>query len=405
MRSVKSCKIVTPVWFAFLLTFISALATAQDYVLANNNSYPANSVSVFQISNASLINVSTVETNGEGFGGATELSGATQSIAEDGKNTCVFVGNGYSGTISAMKVIDAKPYLQVVDTYASPPGGSGPFFSIGITVSNGYLYVYNIGSAFAPPTMDVWRITPGCTLTLSGGYPNVRGLGEGAIDSMAVTPNGKFLIATYGDGSVGSYAIGGGSFSLVSQELIAGLRVGQGAFAVSVAISSNGQWAIFGDEPVGYYGTTQLDVANIDSNGVLAPTTSYGGTGSLGQGTDTNGIALSPDNRFVYVVGLYLQETTVSFNATTGVITYPNGCLTTLHGSYGFAASSQPALVTNSGAGRGIYISEQGTYGSPDSYIALLGVNSHTGCATEATDSPFTDPNGSNMSSISSYSR
>lgn len=390
---------------SFSLFVIKSNSAAQDYVVGNNDGYPTNTVSVFEVSGTSLLNVTAVETGGQGLGGG-RFSSVTQSIAQDGKNTCVFVGNGYSSTISAMKVVDAKPYLQVVDTYSSPSGGSGQYFGIGITVSNGYLYANNTGNGSTiSPNIDVWQITPGCTLTYASSYPDTYGLGDGIIDGMAVTPNGKYLVVAYGDGSVGSYAIGGGSIALVSQELIAGRGVGQGAYAGSVAISSNGQWAIFGD--FSPFNTTQFDVAGIGSNGVLAPTTTYGGTGSLGEGLQTNGISLSPNNQFIYSVDTGSgQETTVSFNSTTGVITYPNNCLLDLKGyTMEWSYASQSAIVANSGSGGGIYISEGFLNGSQHSYIALLGVNPKTGCVTEAPHSPFADPNGNALQSITSYTR
>jgi hypothetical protein len=387
------------------LLVIKSNSAAQDYVVGNNDGYPTNTVSVFQVSGTSLVNLSTVNTNGGGLGGG-RFSSVTQSIAQDGKNTCVFVGNGYTSTISALQVIDKKPYLQVIDTYSSPSGGSGQYFGIGITVSNGYLYANNTGNGSSiPPDIDVWQITPGCTLTYSTSYPDTYGLGDGIIDGMAVTPNGQYLIVAYGDGSVGSYSIGGGSINLVSQELIAGRGVGQGAYAGSVAISSNGQWAIFGD--FSPFNTTQFDVAAIASNGVLQPTTTYGGSGSLGSGLDSNGISLSPNNQFIYVVDTGSgEETTVSFDSTTGVITFPNNCLTHLKGyNTDWSYASMSAVVANSGSGGGIYISEGFLSGSQTSYLALLGVNPKTGCATEAPQSPFADPNGNALQSITSYSR
>jgi DNA-binding beta-propeller fold protein YncE len=273
-------------------------------------------------------------------------------------------------------------------------------------VSNGYLYANNTGNGSSiPPNLDVWQITPGCTLTFATSLANTTGINNGVIDGMAVTPNGKYLVVAYGDGSVGDYAIGSGSISLIGQEMIAGHGVGQGAYAGSVAISSNGLWAIFGD--FSPFNTTQFDVAAIGSNGQLAPTTTYGGTGSLGPGLDSNGITLSPNNQFIYVVDTGTgQETTVSFDATTGVITYPNNCLTDLKGyNSEWSYASQSAVVANSGSGGGIYVSEGFLNGSQNSYIALLAVNSKTGCVTEAPHSPFADPNGNDLQSITSYTR
>jgi hypothetical protein len=389
----------------FLFLFQVSSYAATDYVVGNNDGYPTNTVSVFAVSGTSLVNVTTVQTGGQGLGGG-RFSSVTQSIVQDGKNTCVFVGNGYSSNISAMQVIDKKPYLQLVNTYSSPDGGSGLLFGIGLTASNGYLYANNTGNGSSiPPNIDVWQITSGCTLTFSTSLPDTVGINNGVIDGMAVTPNGNYLVVAYGDGSIGSYAIGGGNISLIGQEIIAGRSIGQNASAGSVAISSNGQWAIFGD--FSPFNTTQIDVGAIASNGEIGPTTSYGGTGSLGNGLQSNGIALSPNNQFIYTVDTGSgQETTVSFDSTTGVVSYPNNCLTNLIGyNRLWSYASQSAVVANAGSGGGIYISEGFLNGSQDSYIALLGVNSKTGCVTEVQKSPFADPNGNALQSITSYSR
>jgi hypothetical protein len=395
---------VTLTLLLLLLCGSSAFAT-NYYVVGNNNSFPTNTVSVYEVSGASLVNVSTVLTGGAGSGGGYFAESA-QSIVQDGSNTCVFAGDAGSPDISAMKVIAAKPYLQVVSNYVSPDGDASSSDGIGILVSGSYLYANytgNLGTGGSvTPAIGVWKIGSGCTLTFATHYTSAIGLNGGPIDGMAVTPNGKYLVVGYGDGSVGSYAIGGGKISLIGQEIISGSGVGAGASAGSVAISSNGLWAIFGDFSLS--NTTQFDVAGIGSNGALAATTTYGGTGSLGAGIDTNGIQLSPNNKFIYAVDSYSgQETTVSFDATTGVISYPNACLTSLNGyNLNFTYASQVAAAAPVASGVGLYISE--AFLGVDSYIALLQVNSTTGCATEVPKSPFVDSSGNTLESIAAYS-
>lgn len=217
---------------------------------------------------------------------------------------------------------------------------------------------------------------------------------------MAVTPNGEFLVVAYTDGSVGSYQIGG-NIVLVGQEMASGSGVGSGAYAASVAVSHDGKWAIFGDSSAS--NTTQVDVASIGSNGVLASTTTYGGDGSLGSGLNSTGIAMSPDNRFIYVVDSDSgQLTTLSFDTTTGIVTYPNDCLTNLKDyNKNWATASQVAVIGDAGTGTGLYVSEGFLTG--DSYIALLNVDSKTGCTTELPRSPFADSNGGSLQSIATF--
>lgn len=390
---------VLAIAFAVLVAFASTNASATRYfVVGNNNTTPTNTVSIFIVSGTSLFRVTTVATGGAGTGGGY-FAEAQQSIAQDGANTCVFAGDGGSGDISAMKIISTSPYLSVVSNYVSPDGDTATNFGLGITVSGGFLYANYTGGT-TTPAIGIWKIGAGCTLTYVK-HLQTTGLNGGTIDGLVATPNGKYLVAGYGDGSVGSYAIGGGNIALIGQEIIAGNAVGAGAYAGSVAISSNGNWAIFGDFSPS--NTTQLDVAAIGSNGALAATTTYGGTGSLGAGVDTNGIQLSPDNRFIYVIDSYSgQETTVAFDATTGVVSYPNPCLTNLRGyNTNFLYASQAAAIAPSGAGTGLYISE--AFLTSDSYIALLGVSSTTGCANEMPNSPFVDAAGNSLESIASF--
>jgi len=86
----------------------SAAAAPHYYVVANNNNSSTNSVSVYQISGTSLVSLTTVPTGGMGNGGGY-FAAATQSIAHDGTNTCVFAGDAGSADISAMKVIPNRP--------------------------------------------------------------------------------------------------------------------------------------------------------------------------------------------------------------------------------------------------------------------------------------------------------
>jgi hypothetical protein len=392
---------VAVIFGAVLLAFCGAGAfAANSYVITNDNNSAANSVSVYKVTGHSLTRLGTVPTGGTGVG-AGYYSQVTQAATQDATTGCVFAGDAGSGDIAALKAINSSPYLQVVGNYTSPFGDSGATSGIGVTLSNGYLYAA-YDTSF---TIGVWQIGSGCVLTfVTHLTTGTVGLNGGPIDGMAATPNGSYLIAAYGDGSVGSYAIGSGTITLVGQETIAGQGVGGGASAAGLAISSNGNWAIFGD--LSASNTTQIDVANIGANGMLATTVSYGGNGTLGNGLDSGSVQLSPDNRFIYLADtLSGQETTVSFNATTGVVSYPNACLTNLQGyNTKWLEASQVADVTKMGAGGGIYISEASFGLTADSYIALLKVNPNTGCATEEPGSPFPDPAAPSLQSISSFS-
>lgn len=184
----------------------TANAATHHYVIANNNAFPTNTVSVYEVSGASLVPLPTVPTGGTGSGGGY-FAGVTQAVAQDGTNSCVFVGDAGSMDISAMKMVTPSPYLKVVSNYASSEGDAD-IAGLGIIASSGYLYANYTGNTInggsVNPALAVWKIGSGCKLGFVGQLANTSGLNGGAIDGMAVTPNGKYLVVAYGDGSVGS---------------------------------------------------------------------------------------------------------------------------------------------------------------------------------------------------------
>ena len=169
----------------------TAHAASHHYVVANNNTFPTNTVSVYEVSGASLVPVAAVTTGGTGSGGGY-FAGVTQSVTQDGKNVCVFAGDASSIDISAMKVVAGSPHLEVVSNYVSPDGDADSNAGLGITTSGDYLYAnYTGGRAYngstVNPALGVWQIGSGCTLSFVGHLANTSGLNGGPIDGMAVT--------------------------------------------------------------------------------------------------------------------------------------------------------------------------------------------------------------------------
>jgi|GEM_PF-6550786 len=81
----------------------TANAATHHYVVANNT-FSGNTASLYEVSDASLALVTTVPTGGTGSGGGYFV-GATQPIARDGANICLFAADASSLDISAMKVV------------------------------------------------------------------------------------------------------------------------------------------------------------------------------------------------------------------------------------------------------------------------------------------------------------
>ena len=389
----------------FLVATAGSAFASRNYVVANNNTSPTNTVSVYELSGttleSSLVSVVNLATGGAGTGAGFPANVALAVLDRNYPvGYCVFAGDAGSGDISAMKPINTSPYLQLVGNYRTPEGDEASAGGLGLVIFNTseLLGNYTGNGSNVLPALGFWDVNVGCKLDTIAHLP-AAGLNGGPIDSMAVAPNQRYLIVAYTDGSVGSYGIF--NIGLIGQEMIAGSGVGSGAYAGSVAVSHDGKWAIFGDSSAS--NTTQLDVASIGSNGVLGPTTTYGGDGSLGSGLNSTSIALSPDNQFIYVVDSGSgQVTTLSFDTATGIVTYPNNCLTDLKGyNASWATASQVDVMGDAGTGQGLYVSEGFLTG--DSYIALLEVNSTTGCTTELPRSPFVDSNGGSLQSIATF--
>ena len=388
------------------LTAGSAFASHR-YVVANNNVPGTNTVTIYELSGdtlgASLVAVTTVPTGGAGIGGGYPAN-PTIVTARYPTPGCVFVGDAGSGDIAVMKPINQSPHLQLVGNFHSVDGDAATAGGLGLVVSGpGYFYAsYTGNGSNIPPAIEVWYDSTGqCYLAYGDTRLVTAGINGGPIDSMALTPKGTFLIVGYTDGSVGSYLAGDGGLLLINQQMITGSGIGSGAYASGVAISRDGKWAIFADSSAS--NTTQVDVAPLANRGHLGRTTTYGGDGSLGNGLNATGIAFSPDNRFIYVVDSGSgQITTLAFDSTTGIVTYPNNCLTNLKDyNTNWSTASQVDVIGDAGTGTGLYVSEGFLTG--ESYIALLSVNSKTGCTTELPHSPFEDSNGGSLQSIATF--
>lgn len=139
----------------------SAFATHQ-YVVANNNVSPTNTVTVYELSGAglgaSLVEVSTVPTGGVGIGGGYPAN-STIIVTNDDEpaSNCVIVGDAGSGDISTMKPIGRSPYLQVVRNFHANDGDAATAGGLGLEVVGSYLYASYTGNGInIPPAVEVW---------------------------------------------------------------------------------------------------------------------------------------------------------------------------------------------------------------------------------------------------------
>jgi len=292
-------------------------------------------------------------------------------VVAAGSDICVFMTELY-GTVGTSEISAFKyPGMTLVGNYGNSIG-SGV-----IVASGGYLfasYYYEMGA---------WKIGEGCSLTQAGMYS----ASYGDASDMAATPDGKTLaVSAHGSGGCCLYSWSistGGALTEHGPYYITGV------LPWGVDVTADSKFALFdvqGYGPPYDDGDTEIDVLAINSDGSLGEEYAFGGDNSLGTAYSGGWIHLSPDEEFLFVTDDEQSITTVNFSENPVNITW-SGCLTKLRipkGDSGLANGSIAAAGTV-GTGSAIYVSEQYEFSS----VALLNINSLTGCTTEAESSPF----------------
>jgi hypothetical protein len=258
------------------------------------------------------------------------------------------------------------------------PSVTNSNFGISLAARGNFLFASYGDNISYTGNLAVWRIRSGCALELhstsSTQYP---------IGSLAVSPDGKTLVVTYAGGS-GNEA---GSFSISSD----GKLTEHGPYGVDSAsslggidITADSKYALFAVTGVYPMDLTTVSVIAINSDGSLG---NQYESGEYGSGIGTNSIRLSPNGKFIFVndnQGIHI--TTLNFSENPVSITW-SGCYTTVRVPRGVEnpTGSGIATVFPTGSGGGLYLAE----GFKSAYIALLDIDTKTGCLTEASTSPF----------------
>jgi len=324
-----------------------------------------------------------VTTSGGGIAGG--FFGTNRvAVLDNGTEQCVYVSEAYVGDVAGIIVST----LEVGGTAFGSDTDSGNTNGIGLVLNDQYLY-----AAFtASNTIGTFQLQPGCSLTFVNDI-SVVGLQSGFIEGMAI--HGNTLVATYGDGSIESFNISGGT--PVSngdiQNSTAAVTSQFATYPTSVEITKDGHYALFGDTST----STVVEVSDI-SSGRLTRTVLY----NLGSGINSGNILLSPDETLLYISNTQGDKLTAAF-FSPGTGRLSTGCASgSLKGySSHWSYLGSLALQANTGTGNVVYIAE---FGAP-STIAVINVTSGNGqCAlTEAAYSPVADPNSSGLLSITTF--
>ena len=391
------------------------LAMAQQYVYVNDNNFAAGANTVTGYAalpgpTLSLLSGSPFPTFGTGVA-ALPAPLQQVSISYNGGANCLFASDplpsspGPTGDVSAFTINSSTGALTYVGSYADPsnPGGfANKLIPLAIDRRLGFPYFF---AAFTGESKILfYKVNTNTCQLFWASSTQAAGLTGTPVVAMAVSKAGPHvLVVTYGDGSVQSFKIGGGILTPLSISMTTGFT-NQGGRPMGVDITKNGKYAVFGDNQPGL---AEVEVARILPSGNLSPTADYGGPAvasgvNLGPGLNSQNVWLSPGasaGKFsLYITNNNSNQVTSAKVATaTGIVSPAPACsgiytnpTTLIPGTWTVAAGLHSVKAT--GTGTGLVVAE---YGSPSS-VALLKIQNVTGCTTEITTSPYTDPNSSN---------
>jgi 6-phosphogluconolactonase (cycloisomerase 2 family) len=216
------------------------------------------------------------------------------------------------------------------------------------------------------------------------------GVNGGTPDGMA--SRGNLLVITYEDGSMESFNVAAG-LPVSNDDLQLSTGYATDNLPDSVQITSDGHYAIFGDDST----TTTVEVSDI-SSGSLIPTVVY----NLGTSFNSNNILLSPDESLLYVTNNTSGQVTAAFfNVLTGIVSPGCNSRTLKQFDNTWIYASGLGTASNTGTGQQVYVAE---YGGPSS-IGIVNVTSSGGQCTlkEASLSPVTVEGASALMSFTVY--
>ncbi len=357
---------------------IALYATAlPHYLITNNDRSLGNSATFYAIAgDGSLTEVAAVNTGGKGNDGIGAVALKRLSVLSDSRHSCVYVADANTGDVAAISIGSLK-------LSGNFPASSTDTGTYGVGVANNGTYVY--ANFTGSETLATYQISTGCKLTFLGDTP-AAGLKGGFIIDMYAHDN--LLVASFTDGSIGSYNISGGKPVANGDLQLSTGNIQDGNYPAGVDITSDGHYAIFG----GGMSPELVEVSDI-SSGKLTPTVVYS---NLGSGSGGNAIRLSPDETLLYFSDFSSSQVTAThFDKTTGTVS--PGCISSALKGNSFEAGL--ATANAFGTGGTLYVAE------PDSRIGIVSVGeSGSDCTlTESPDSPVYDSKTITVESIGTF--
>jgi hypothetical protein len=180
---------------ALIVMFCWPSHAVTEYVLVNNNNSVANTAILYRLSSTTghLSKISMFDTGGQGEGLEDDLSGVQLAVSENAG--CIFVLDTGSSDIAAFS--KATGYKRVGSYFAPNLISDGEGDSIALSPNNRFLYA----SYTRTGNLGAWKVNSDCALTPITRSGSLTGVGP-----LRVTPNGKYFLAR-GLGGVTEFAI------------------------------------------------------------------------------------------------------------------------------------------------------------------------------------------------------
>lgn len=301
---------------ACLFSLVAYASAENRFVYVNNQSAP-NTITAYRINfDGSLTQLtnSPFATGGTGGGGAVGGGGPIETMAavETGRVRYLYAANGGDGTISVLTIDPETGSLQPIAGSPFSANDSPGVYSLAASPDHRFLFITNQDTT----EIHVFTIAgdTGALLEIAGSPFQANA----NLADLKVTANNQFLIAA------------GNSNSAVEVFRIA--RSGElsevpgSPFAASgevMEVDSNcASSRVFAVSNT----TALVDAYSLSASGSLTPVPgSPFQNGASGLGSNSFGLALSPDNRFLFTADSFTTEVTSFSVARNGVLSQVPG--------------------------------------------------------------------------------
>jgi len=277
---------------------LASVAVAQNqfvYTDDNESNYvnlePVNTVSAFQVQNdgsLSLIAGSPFHTGGAG--GGHDIDPGEITVATQANASFLYAANNGTGTIAAFTINPGSGTLaHIAGSPFFADGAPGGDYSLAASPDGKFLYA----TADASTVIHIYSISSSGELTEISGSPFPAGANT---QGLKVTANGKFLIAgeNFSASAVAVYSIA--SDGTLSSVAGSPYPAAADVLGVDANCASNLVFAI----------SEVIDVYSMGSDGAL--TAVSGEPFPNGTRSTSGGLALSPNNQFLFVTDTFSND-------------------------------------------------------------------------------------------------